>query len=115
MLHVNSDGVQIQAAPPMEAHHLTLRRGRSEECPNFFSKRTVLPSACIKTQRLHDFMSLVIAYATIISRYAGDHFMRVLQFYLQNIQMKTVNRKPVSQGSMSAHLHEGSNLRPVDY
>lgn len=51
MLHVHSNGVQVEAAPAMEADHLPLSRSGGEVGPDLVAERAVLPSAADEGER----------------------------------------------------------------
>ena len=91
MLHVHPNGVQVQAAPAMEADHLPHRRGRAEVGPYLVPKRTVLPSAADDGDRSQDsgpFFHTVVVVAVD----AGQDLVWVVKLDLHNVglMMNTV-------------------------
>lgn len=54
VLHVHTNGVQVQAAPAVEADHLAHRRSRGEVGPYLVAERSVLPSAADDGDRSQD-------------------------------------------------------------
>lgn len=83
MLHVYSNGIQIQAASSMEPNHFALRRCRREKVPYLLPERTELPPTCVKSKRLYNLLSLAFTDVTVISRYTSQYFVWIIQFYLQ--------------------------------
>lgn len=54
VLHVHPNGVQVEAAPAVEADHLPLRRSRGEVGPDLVAERAVLASAADEGERSQD-------------------------------------------------------------
>lgn len=54
VLHVHPNGVQVEAAPAVEADHLPLRRSRGEVGPNLVAERAILPTAADEGERSQD-------------------------------------------------------------
>lgn len=84
VLHVDPNGIQVQAAPPMETHHLAFCSGWSEEFTYFFTKWTILATTGVESQWLHDYMLLILSNWPVIARYASQHLIWILQLYLKS-------------------------------
>jgi hypothetical protein len=84
VLHVHPNGVQVQAAPAVEADHLPLRRGRGEVGPYLVAERAVLPSAADEGDRSQDPGPFLHA-GVVVAVDAGQDLVWVVKLDLHNV------------------------------
>jgi hypothetical protein len=84
VLHVHSDGVQVLAAPAMEADHLSLCGSRAEVAPYLIAEGSVLPSAADECDRSQDSGPFFHA-GVVVAVDAGQHLMWVVKLDLHEM------------------------------
>jgi hypothetical protein len=82
VLHVHPDGVQVEAAPAVEAHHLPLRRGGGEVGADLVAERAVPPPAADQGERTQHPGPFLDA-RVVVPVDAGQDLVRVVQLDLQ--------------------------------